>query len=534
MKFYSSQVLEGKIKNTEASRVLNTCVSDKSGGLFGCDMINGMKVERKYTYCTCLLSVLFAVFFASQVSVAQGAGSLETSVWIPYWRSKEGVKSALEHLDTLSEINPFFYTVKRDGTLFPNGSFRDSEWATLKVRAKEKGIRFIPTVTWANSDAIDSVLRDPAKRQAHIRSIMGNVYAWGFDGIDIDYEAKHARTRPFFSLFLKELEEAMGFDKWIMCTIEARTPLDSRYESPGDIPSDIEYANDYPEINKYCDRVRIMAYDQGRVDVKLNAANENPYIPVSDRAWVDKVARLALKDIDAGKLAIGIPTYGYEYDMFPPLGGASLSDLPQGKKMRYSRLWSLNPNYALDLAKDIGATPSRSSAGETFFTYPASKSPDGIIPLPFATRVVTWSDAEAIRQKATLAAELGVAGVVVFKVDGGEDSALWAVLAQYKSTGAKAVSRPPVVVPATRATFVVPSDDLEFGARGEDVRFLQKLLNTHGFTVASSGGGSPGNETTYFGPATRDALIHFQKAKNITPAIGYFGPITRAAFELLR
>ena len=71
--------------------------------------------------------------------------------------------------------------------------------------------------------------------------------------------------------------------------------------------------------------------------------------------------------------------------------------------------------------------------------------------------------------------------------------------------------------------------DLRLGSTGADVKALQIYLNTHGFAVAVSGAGSLGSETTYFGPATRAALIRFQIAKGITPAAGYFGPITRAA-----
>jgi len=70
--------------------------------------------------------------------------------------------------------------------------------------------------------------------------------------------------------------------------------------------------------------------------------------------------------------------------------------------------------------------------------------------------------------------------------------------------------------------------DLQFGMTGEDVRQLQIYLNSKGFTVAPSGPGSLGNETTYFGNATRAALIKFQKASGISPAAGYFGPLTRA------
>jgi hypothetical protein len=44
--------------------------------------------------------------------------------------------------------------------------------------------------------------------------------------------------------------------------------------------------------------------------------------------------------------------------------------------------------------------------------------------------------------------------------------------------------------------------DLELGMEGEDVRTLQKYLNTHGYIIAQTGPGSPNNETTRFGPAT--------------------------------
>jgi len=70
--------------------------------------------------------------------------------------------------------------------------------------------------------------------------------------------------------------------------------------------------------------------------------------------------------------------------------------------------------------------------------------------------------------------------------------------------------------------------DLEYGSRGTEVRELQKYLNRSGFTVAASGEGSLGKETTYFGKATQTALGAFQKAKGIVPAAGYFGPITRS------
>ena len=71
--------------------------------------------------------------------------------------------------------------------------------------------------------------------------------------------------------------------------------------------------------------------------------------------------------------------------------------------------------------------------------------------------------------------------------------------------------------------------DLELGVTGADVKALQIFFNTHGFSIASSGPGSSGNETTMFGSLTRAALLQYPQNKGITPAVGYFGPKTRAS-----
>lgn len=68
--------------------------------------------------------------------------------------------------------------------------------------------------------------------------------------------------------------------------------------------------------------------------------------------------------------------------------------------------------------------------------------------------------------------------------------------------------------------------DLYIGVSGEDVTQLQELLIAHGYQI-------PAGATGYFGIQTRAALAEFQKSKGISPAVGYFGPITRSFIESL-
>ena len=72
--------------------------------------------------------------------------------------------------------------------------------------------------------------------------------------------------------------------------------------------------------------------------------------------------------------------------------------------------------------------------------------------------------------------------------------------------------------------------NLTIGSTGEDVQRLQKILNAEGFVIAKTGPGSVGNESMYFGPATKTALMKYQnfykKDIAITAGTGYFGPAT--------
>ena len=351
-----------------------------------------------------ILSVLFFVFFSFAPQGWVQARALEISGWIPYWRDVAGISETIAHIEAFKEINPFGYTVKKDGTLFDALKINEGLWPSLIDIARKKKVRVIPTIMWSDTDAIHKILSNTKTRIALEDRIATLVKAKGFDGIDINFEGKKAETKQYFSTFLKGLYQRMG-KKWVMCTIEARTPLSSRYDT---IPKDIKYANDFVAINKYCDRVRIMAYDQGSIDLRLNEAEPGPYVPVADPKWVEKVIKLAAQTISKNKIVIGVPTYGYEYEVTP---------LDEG--YRYDRLWAFNPKYALDLAVQLNITPKRNSAGEQSFVYNSDK-------IPF--NILWWSDANAIKDKIVLAKRLGVAGIAIFKIDGGADPAIWKVI----------------------------------------------------------------------------------------------------------
>ena len=116
---------------------------------------------------------------------------------------------------------------------------------------------------------------------------------------------------------------------------------------------------------------------------------------------------------------------------------------------------------------------------------------------------------------------------------------------------APAVVAPVVTVPSVTITPIVPavvnanpspvamlvspvfSRSLTVGQVHPDAKRLQQLLNSDPDTqVAKSGAGSPGKETSSFGPATKSAVMKFQVKYGVAKpgqlGYGLFGPATRA------
>ncbi len=91
----------------------------------------------------------------------------------------------------------------------------------------------------------------------------------------------------------------------------------------------------------------------------------------------------------------------------------------------------------------------------------------------------------------------------------------------------------PIVQTAARCYNFTFTTDLRLGMTAPAVKQLQQFLNRNGALIATTGSGSLGNETSYFGPSTKRALSRFQQTRQLV-ADGVFASTTRTLIQNLQ
>ncbi|WP_274362816.1 glycosyl hydrolase family 18 protein [Paenibacillus thermotolerans] len=291
------------------------------------------------------------------------------------------------------------------------GNVHGSTPADAVSYARSNGIGAFAAVTNEYNEAFDpniahSILVDTVLRQKVIDQLVTMAVKNGYSGINLDFENMFAADRGLYSRFVKELTDALHAKGLkLIVSVMAKTADCADCEWSGTI--------DYASLGQHADYVQIMTYEQ-------HGAWGAPG-PVAGADWVESVLKYATSLIPAGKILIGLPAYGYDWNVTTGTGHKPVA-------------WKYMPK----LLAAVNAVPKWDAASQSpYFSYTAG---DG------AEHTVWYENAKSIAAKTALVNKYAIAGAAAWCLRL-EDAGFWQAVRRGLQTRATASA------PATDALF---------------------------------------------------------------------------------
>ena len=203
-------------------------------------------------------------------------------------------------LPYLSELLIFSYGFTLEGTLVPPQL--DEEWMIqTAISYRSRPILVLTPFDETgkfNNYLVHTVLRDPARKEQLLFSLLSTVQQKNYSGVDIDFEYILAEDREIFAEFVSETSELMRANGYT--TSVALAPKTSR-----DQPGLLYEGKDYALLGAAADQVLLMTYEWGYT--------YGPPMAVAPLPNVRKVVEYAITEIPPEKIRLGIPNYGYDW-----------------------------------------------------------------------------------------------------------------------------------------------------------------------------------------------------------------------------
>ncbi len=217
--------------------------------------------------------------------------------WAYYVRTASSLESFRANVDSLSMISPYYFVLKADGTI---GGSDQSEITQL---AHSRGVKVIPMLQndqyTAAKDVLHNLLVDPNKVRQMVDAIDYQVFTYGYDGYHIDFENVLAEDRPYLTQFMAALYTRLH-PKGKLVTMA----VVAKYR---DVTSGWGGSYDYAGLAPYLDLVVPMTYDYS-----YPGGRDGPVAPVN---WVNAVAAYAGSQFGPGKVLLGVPFYGHDWNL---------------------------------------------------------------------------------------------------------------------------------------------------------------------------------------------------------------------------
>lgn len=277
-------------------------------------------------------------------------------------------------LPYLTELSIFSYGFTTEGELIP--PILDDEW--MIERALNTSTLPILTLTpfGANGNfdntLISAIVNDPVSRDRLIENLVITMREKSYSGLDIDFEFIKAEDRDAFTEFVRVCTQRMhqeGFQ--VSVALAPKTSARQKgllYEG-----------KDYRALGEIADHVLIMTYEWGYT--------YGPPMAVAPLNMVRNVLEYAVTEIPQEKISMGIPNYGYDWELPYERGITRARTIGNIEAVRIAISRGVEIKF-----DEVAMTP--------YFNYDSGGT----------THEVWFEDARSIQAKYDLIKELGLRG----------------------------------------------------------------------------------------------------------------------------
>ena len=284
-----------------------------------------------------------------------------------------------DHYRQIGTVYPTFYDCSAGAALTGSDNPQIVSWAVAR------GVKVLPRFNCQRSAVLSRILNEPDLRASWLDAMVGAVERYGYDGVNVDFEAGYASDRAAYTSFVTELASRLhARGKLLSLAVSAKTAEVANH------PRSTFF--DYPALSSQADTVFVMGWGIHWTSSAPGAQD--------DLAWWRQVAAYVASVGRPSKFVMGMQLYAMDW----PAGGGSAHP---ATSLEYGDLGGLIGR--------VGAVPVRDPAADAWtFSYVDGAG---------VGHDVWYSDAETQATRIALARSYGL-GYGFWRL-GNEDQRLW-------------------------------------------------------------------------------------------------------------
>ena len=289
--------------------------------------------------------------------------------------------SVRQHPEDIDVLSPDWFHLDYNGNIYGDDS------PDVTAFAKAHGIKLMPIIANGefDPDVAHAWLANGDLQTRALDSIQSVIQQYGYDGINIDFENMYNSDRVGLSAFMSNVYARVHREMGKQVTLALPSKTEETYDG---IAGPFDYAALAPNF----DLAIVMTYDD-----HYAGGDAGPVAPID---WVEKVIDYATQSIPPSKLLLGVPFYGYNWNV--SWGG-----------------WARAMGYQ-DIVSTVFAN------GGAIAMDPASKTPYYTYSNVSGTHEIWFENSTSLGYKLRLAADHNLAGWGAWRI-GLEDQNFWSL-----------------------------------------------------------------------------------------------------------